>query len=454
MSDAAARSKKKAIAPLQSAYALRAAVDASYKESVAAMAAGKPTAWAMANWWQGSPILKAMDVETVYPENYGAVCAATGVAQRYLQIADAAGFPTHLCGYMRTNLGYTHRMVRELGGAIPPEAPLGGMPKPVLLLGSGIVCDPRYKWFQALGRYLDAPVYVLEMPNPGTKELFRKGVYESCVRFVVEDIREFIAFLERLLGKRMDYDRLEEVVDDMLTMLRVWHEVNDLRKARPCPMHARHFWTCMPQALFLLGDLKEAIANYRALYEEVSRLVSEGQGAVVEERYRLGWCELPPWHSLGFFDLLAERGWNFVVESLGYHPPLPFDAGGIRDPVEKIARNTLQWYTGYYRYFQDGTTQMGFLGDPYLKWAREYHLDGMFLHQLLTCRTASNHLGYVREILASRAHIPSLELQGDIVDFSLFDPDDALRKAEAFEEAMEYHREKRAAQEGRSAGRA
>ena len=47
---------------------------------------------------------------------------------------------------------------------------MSGMPKPTLLLGSGYFCDTRYKWFQALGRYLDAPMWVLEMPHPGVPE--------------------------------------------------------------------------------------------------------------------------------------------------------------------------------------------------------------------------------------------------------------------------------------------
>jgi len=34
-------------------------------------------------------------------------------------------------------------------------------------------------------------------------------------------------------------------------------------------------------------------------------------------------------------------------------------------------------------------------------------------------------------------------MEGDIVDFTLFDPEDAHRRAEAFEESMDHYREKR-----------
>ncbi|MBI5018226.1 MAG: 2-hydroxyacyl-CoA dehydratase [Deltaproteobacteria bacterium] len=435
--------KPKAIAKLKSMYPLRATVDESYKKSVEAVAEGKPAVWAMANWWQGSPVLKAMDIEVVYPENYGAVCASMGVAPTYLERADSAGFPTHLCGYARTNYGYTHRMMRELNGQIPPEAPLGGMPKPILLLSSNMVCDARYKWFQGLGRYLDAPVYNLEMPIPGVSEFFHEGMYENSVRLASENIRRLIAFVEQLVGRRLDMDRLAEVVDDMIEMHRVWHEVNELRRARPCPMHSRHFWACMPPALYLLGDIKQGIANYRNLYVEVQSLVEEGKGSVLEEKYRVGFAELPPWHSLGFFDTLAERGWNFVMESWAYHPPVPIDLSETKDPVEKIAKHAIQFNTGYYKYALDNDSELGYMGYPYIHLAQEYQFDGMFLHPLVTCRSASTHLGYVRETLAKKLKVPSLWIEGDIVDFSLFDADDALRKAEAFEEIMDHYRDQR-----------
>ena len=39
--------------------------------------------------------------------------------------------------------------------------------------------------------------------------------------------------------------------------------------------------------------------------------------------------------------------------------------------------------------------------------------------------------------------VPSLILEGDIVDLNLFDPVAGLKKAEAFEQIMDYYREVR-----------
>ncbi len=439
----ATQEKKKVINRLQSMHPLRAKVNETYQKSVEAMQAGKPTVWAMLNFYYGDPILKAMDLEVVYPENYGAVLAAVGVAQSYLDRADADGFPTHLCGYSRAGLGYTSRMMRELNGEIPPEAPLGGMPKPIFLMSSTAICDARYKWFQALGRYMDVPVWTFEAPAPGVNEMFMEGSYDRMVDLGVEHLKGFVAFVERIVGRKMDWDKLDETVDLMIKINRLWHEANELRKANPCPMHSRDFWSAMPAALFLAGDLKDSLQCFQDMYDEIKDRVDNHVGAIPEEKYRLVFAELPPWHSLGLFDRFAERGWNFVVESFGYHPPIPIDLTGVSDPLERITKFSLQLFAGYYQDALKQKVLAGAFAYPYLKYAREWKCDGALLHPLISCRSASTHLPYVSNLLLERLKVPSLIIEGDIVDLRLFDPEDAMAKAEPFEETMEHYKKAR-----------
>jgi len=391
-----AEKKKRAINRLQSMYPLRANIDNMYQKSAEASKAGKPTAWCMVNWWEADPILLAMDVELVYPENYGAACAALGVAQDYLERSDSDGFPTHMCGYARNCFGYAARM-KELG-EIPPEAPMGGMARPVLLVSSGALCDARIKWFQALGRYLDAPVWPVELPHLGVEESQPEGINKQAIDFMVKDLMEFVAFLEDLLKKK----------------------------------------------IYPAGDPKVSLKLYQDMYDEVSSRVENKIGAIAEEKYRLVFAELPPWHDLRIFDELAERGWNFVVESWAYHPPKPIDDyDRISNPLERIATQTYQWLTGYFRDALRQGEYMGYFAYPYLEYARTYQCDGALLHPLLTCRTATNHLPLVQDRLSDRLKVPSLVVEGDIVDLKLFNHADTMRRADAFEEIMDNHRKAR-----------
>jgi len=76
------KEKSKAINRLQSMYHLRAKTNESYRKSIEAMKEGKGVVWSMVSWWQADPIFKAMDLQVVYPENYGAAIAASGLARQ------------------------------------------------------------------------------------------------------------------------------------------------------------------------------------------------------------------------------------------------------------------------------------------------------------------------------------------------------------------------------------
>ena len=432
--------KKRAINRLDSRKLLRPMVDAMYDSGTEAAKAGKPVAWCMVNFWEGDPILRAMDVTAIYPENYGTVCAAMGAAQEYLGRSEGEGFPTHLCGYARNCFGYTSKMI-ELGDT-PPEAPLGGMAKPTFMLSSGAFCDARYKWFQALRRYWNVPLWVLEMPHPGVNEIATEGALEYTIKYVVAELREFVAFLERRLGKKMDWDRLNELLDRQEKVFEVWGAANELRKSTPCPMHSRDFWTMMVPAYYM-AEKKETIEAYQAVYDEVKARVDGGIGAVANEKYRLAFAELPPWHSLDFFNDLAERGWNFVTESPGYHPPPLSKTERVSDPLERIARLIFEVFLGAMMGAGVEGERTAGGAQPYLTLARQYKVDGFLFHPLLSCRTASFYLTHAANVLLERVKVPSLAVQGDIVDLTVFDPARALSEAEAFEETMEHYREVR-----------
>lgn len=399
-----------------------------------------------------TPILTAMGVEAVFPENYGTICASSGAAAHFLERAEVDGFPNHMCGYCRNGLGYAARMA-DLGGQIPPEAPQGGMPKPTLLVGSGAVCDARFKFFQALGRYLDVPLYILESPAAGQRESLMEDAYERTVSFLVKEYKEFVAFLERLLGRKMDWDKLGETRGNK-ELDTVWWNTNELRKARPSPMHSRDFWSAMSGALYKAGDPEEMTALYRKMYDEVKeRVDNKIAGINRKEKYRLTFEGLPPWHSLGFFDKLAERGWNFVYES-NYHPARPsdVDVSHISDPMERYVRaNTRSLAATIDRDFEpeeaaeikEEIKRQGFSNRLAARKVREFQCDGAFLHPLLTCRAFTAPLFLYRKQLMEVYKVPSLVLEGDTVDLTLFDPVAGLKKAEAFEEIMDYYKEVR-----------
>jgi benzoyl-CoA reductase/2-hydroxyglutaryl-CoA dehydratase subunit BcrC/BadD/HgdB len=444
--------KGQAVKTMKSAKTLKTAREAGYfgkkilANAIKAQEEGYPIGWSMVNWWQGDLIAKAMGMHLVYPENYGAFCASIRKAEPYLEIADSEGFPNNLCGYARNCLGFAKTLV-DNNYAIPESAPGGGLAKPVLLLGSGAACDARYKWFQSLGRYFnDVPVWTLELPQTGVQEYYLEGNKEKNLRFIVNETREFVSFLENLLKRKLDYDRLKEMLDQALKTLRLAREVDLLRQAVPSPMVSQDFWSIMVPHFYLPED-PEAYAFYQRVYEEVKFKVDNKVGAIPNEKYRMIFAELPPWHSIGFFDEIAERfGIAMVIESWNYHAPtqtLEEEIEGISDPLEIIARLTYHKFMEHNDVAREFDASPGYFNAAYLRWAQDYRVDGLFAHPLMSCRPATYTLMHARNRLEEKLKVPGVVVPGDIIDLRVFNPDESMSTIEAFVETMDHYRDLR-----------
>ncbi|MFH1091053.1 MAG: hypothetical protein V1742_05730 [Pseudomonadota bacterium] len=115
----------------------------------------------------------------------------------------------------------------------------------------------------------------------------------------------------------------------------------------------------------------------------------------------------------------------------------------MTDPLEKISRFNLQFQLGLYDNAHRHKISAGYTAYAYYEYAKDFKCDGAFLHPLVSCRSASTHLPYTATMLMDKLKVPSFIIEGDIVDLRLFDPQDALAKAEPFEETMKHYRQVR-----------
>jgi len=156
-------------------------------------------------------LLVAFDLKPMWPENFGTLCAARLVAPKFIGIAESEGFSTDLCSYLTNSMGYCKSSL-ELG-EVPPESPIeGGMGEPIMLLGSAYLCEPRYKWFQAIGtRYLDVPVFNTDpIPPAYDIDVDDPRVAAHYMDPLREEIKTFVAFLEKHTSKKLDMDQFRE----------------------------------------------------------------------------------------------------------------------------------------------------------------------------------------------------------------------------------------------------
>jgi benzoyl-CoA reductase/2-hydroxyglutaryl-CoA dehydratase subunit BcrC/BadD/HgdB len=387
-------------------------------------------------------IIRAMDIVPMWTENYAGICAAKRDAQRFLERAEAENFSRSLCTYALCGLGFD--AWRGELGAMPPDSPWGGQVKPDMMLGSGqMICDPRNKWYQAAQHYMpDVPVYEVELPWPPYEEDYDyREVQGYYIKYIVEQLRGLVEFLEKRTGKKMDWDRLSEFVDITdRTWNMIW-EAYELRKAIPCPMDTGDAMNTMVPIAFMMGT-QEAYDFFKDLHDELRRKIANREGVVPEEKYRLLWGGgLPAWFALADFNYFNSRGAVFPVETTYRTVEAIYnfdvDLTKLSDPLEHMAWRWLKYWTYWY---DKARKRPGSHPDVerLIQYIEDYKIDGVVMHEAFSCRTWHPGLIWQLNLLKKvYRNIPSLILESDIVDISSYSEVDTRARIDAFIETLE-----------------
>jgi len=428
------QAKTTAVKGTDTARRVRAMVKNIYRSAHEAKAQGKKIAYFMVAS-QYDEIVRAMDVVPLPTENYAGLCAAKRDMDRFLLKAEADGYSQVLCSYARIGLGFDS-LRKELGG-IPENAPDGGMPVPDMMLGSSTVCDPRFKWFHAAGRYLDVPTHCIDVVGPPVSSDLDE-VRDYYIKYQKEQLQGLVAFLERETGKKMGGDRLWEAIRLGDEAWRLWYEIDRMRTAIPAPMPTQDHFSIMVPAYYY-GGTGEAVDFYRELYDEVKYKIANKIGVIPDERHRILYGGgLPPWHTLWIFNYFESFGAVFVIENMyrGYDPvDVP---GHIKDPVEYLAWRAFLRFTQRHDKARSNTGNV--VVERLLGLIKDYRIDGVVFHACRSCRANTIGQVHLKNQLNRFTDIPMMQLVSDMVDIR--DYSEAQWKAQigAFIEALSARR--------------
>lgn len=402
--------KTTAVKATETARKVRGLVKQMYLGAQEAKAKGIPIAYCMVAS-QYDEIVRASGVGTVWTENYAGLCAAKRDAERFILKAEGDGYSNVLCGYARVGIGF-EGLRRQFGGT-PPNAPDGGMAAPDMLLGSSSVCDPRFKWYQAMGHYADIPIHNIDVVCPPIDARLPE-VRDYYVKYQRGQFQNLVNFLEQQTKKKFDMDRLWEVIRISDETRRWWWDAYQLRKAVPCPMPSEdHFNTFVP-AYFMMGT-PEALNFYKELYQELKTRVENKVGVIPDEKYRIIWAGgLPPWHTMWTFNYFESQGAVFVIDT-SYRPFDPVEVpSNIKDPLDYLAWRTI--LRAIYRYEKayrhSGNADVELL----LEMVEGYKGDGLVMHASRSCRATTIGQLYLKDMVQKYVPVPCLQLISDLID--------------------------------------
>ena len=380
-----------------------------YMEAMTARENNKKVAWITS----GGPVepLIAMDIIPVYPENYGAMIGASKMGEDLCVKAEEMGYSSDLCSYARADISCA-----QVNGG-----PIGGLPRPDMLICCNNICGTVLKWYEVQARHFKVPLFILDTPVCHT------GYSPEIASYVRRQINEYILFLEEVTGKKFDRDKMTEVGRLALQGQKLWQKVLKTTTHKPSPMSAFDAFFFLALIVTLRGT-QIAVDFYEELILEMEERVQTGISIVPNEKYRLLWDNLPVWYQLKWLSqkfsdhnacLVADTYTSAWCSAIKY-----IDENNFLDSMAEA-------YTRIY--LNIGVDEMA---NEVLKMIHLYDVDGFVMHSNRSCKPYSFGQMDIMEIVRKKTGIPVLMLEADMVDPRNFSLSQADTRIDAFMEII------------------
>ncbi len=408
--DKSGKSKKR----LAAAKELNRVVTEHYMACARAKAEGKPVGW-MPPMNGAIEIFYALDLQPLFPENWSPVCAAFGLAPRNFEVVESLGYSRDLCGYLRNIIGYVHGPMKE------QSTPLGPLPEPDILLSPGGGCVPVMKIFHALERrFPDARIFKADLPQVAVEE-----IRDHHIQYAISEMHRLIKFLTETTGRKMDYDRLREVVYLSDQACALWDEIMTYRRHIPTPFSAAEIGIMF--VMVTLQGTQTAVDFLTSVRDEVKLRTEAGIGVIADEKIRLFWDNIPLWYNMGLFNYFEKMGGVFVAETYSAAWSLRLD---VDRPIEALAMKSLMSYPLV------SCVSVKKRVEKVVDACRAYAIDGAVLHRNKSCVPITLGQMDIKRALEKELGIPSVIIDADHMDARNFSAAQFQARVDPFMELL------------------
>ncbi|NOY70213.1 MAG: 2-hydroxyacyl-CoA dehydratase [Deltaproteobacteria bacterium] len=370
---------------------------------------GKKVAWITS----GGPVepLIAMDVIPVYPENHGAMIGATKMGVDLCEKAEEMGYSRDLCSYARA----------DIACATINGGPIGGLPEPDFLVCCNNICGTVLKWYEVVARYYNVPLFILDTP-------FVHGKFtDAAKKYVIQQINEYIEFLENVCGKKADPDRMDEVGRLSVEAQRLWQKVLDAAAHKPAPISAFDAFFHLALIVTLRGT-QETVDYYKGLSTEMEERIANNIAMVKNEKYRLLWDNLPVWYRTRWLsEKFASHDACLVADTY------TSAWSGVLHLIDEdnFLESMAVAYSSVYI-----NISLDMMIDTLKKMIKKYDADGLVMHSNRSCKPYSLGQYDLSRMVAKQIGIPTLIIEADMVDERSFSESQIETRIDAFMETL------------------
>jgi len=380
----------------------------------------RPLAWSVVSPNPLNDICHALGIQVAYPENYACVIAAQHLSSKYCTIAESLNYKPELCSYIRNSFGVM--LVKGDG------APYEGLPEPDLITVVTNACVNYLKWFDALRLYFDKPFVLVNTPH----RTIENNIPDYLFSYMIKEIEEAIEQLEKISGRKAKTEKLKEVAHYSREITKYWMAILELNKAVPAPLN----FPDLANLIFVptsLSGTELGVNLLKQAYEEVKERVTQGIGAVPNERHRLILLNIPPWYRLGLSGMFAEKG---CVFPLGDYTRYVWCTQDIEDsdPIEHFAWKALGF--AHEGYGSSCAETLYACENRLAEDIKEYKIDGAVCQINKSCKIMSTGVLDMASVMRDKFNLPVVVLDADQADERFYSDAEVQQRLDAFFEMI------------------
>jgi benzoyl-CoA reductase subunit B len=365
-------------------------------------------------------LLRSFGFEVVLPEINAVQCGIRKVSGDYILLSEDLGHSSDVCAYLKNDVGLMMK-----GG----EGPGWTVPKPDLLLCTYAGCATYVKWFEAVSRMYDVPIFFLDVPFYQDEDIPAEEM-----SYVMGQLQELIEVCEKITGRKYDRERFSEITELSRQAEDLWVEILQRARNRPSPFDAFFEAVFFMAPIFTLRGTQDCVDYYRKTLTEMDERIEQGIGPLPEERFRVVMEGPAPWpHFRSFWELFKK--WGVVSVASSYTKVGGTWDTGFRHDPDKPLESTAQ-----YSFLCMGNFSMSLRTKMLERYMREYSAEGLIIHSVKSCRSYSVGQADMREDFIKNKGVPTLLIESDLVDPRYFQEAQLRNRIDAFFELMAHRK--------------
>jgi benzoyl-CoA reductase subunit B len=263
---------------------------AGNRKTVECVEQGEPF---IATWYTNAPeICTALDIHW-----YCQVAGAFGAAVEGLHTAedlegmDQLPVPADVCTLLRLGLYYVDA---------------GILPIPTAVVALLEPCDGVTSLHEAIRTHKDWRDIPMFAPDPPYFD------DERSIDYFAGELRRMASFIEEHCGRKLEMDRLKEIVEESNRQYELWEEYSELRRSVPCPHGLVLGMAAFGVAQGTLCGRPSGTAWFRDLVADAEKRILEKRPEVPNQKIRVLWYDVQPvW--FGELTPWLEAEWGAIV---------------------------------------------------------------------------------------------------------------------------------------------